>query len=661
MVALWALLVVVSGMLIVWKRLWTRLAVLGLHLSFIVILVGAAITHFTSVNGVMHLREGETSNMLILSDNSIRNLDFNLRLDKFNVHYYPGTDTPSDYSSKLTVLPREGQPLKVAVSMNKVFDFKGYRFYQSAYDEDMGGTVLAACDDFWGMSVTYCGYGLLLLSIIGFFFTRNSQWRVALRQLAQTRKKVSKTVAVLLLMLVMAPFGVRAELKSVSPEVANEMGNVMVLYQGRVCPLNTLARDFALKLYKSDSYKGYSDEQVLCGWMFFPQQWSEDIHLDKTNPKDQQKALLLESVCTGGLLRMFPLVQGNSVLWVSSIDRLPEDLPVEERQFIRKVHSYLQELVMTNNNAQAIVVIEKLQRYQQKNAAHVLPSESQVKIERFYNSIIFTKPVAMASLSAGLLLLIAVLLFLLRDRREPLWLNITQCTVAGALLLYLSVLIALRWVVMQSIPLTNGYEAMECMAWLAVIVALLFRHKFVLLLPTGLLIAGFALLVALMGENDPPITPVMPVLSSPLLSVHVMLVMLAYALLAIIFLLSICALVLRAMYKHSPQKFAAGADVLQRVGLIIQVVLTPAVFLLALGIFVGAVWANVSWGSYWQWDPKETWALITMLVYAVPLHRDFMKRYDGVAMQVYLVVAFVCVLITYFGVNYFLGGMHSYA
>ena len=169
-------------------------------------------------------------------------------------------------------------------------------------------------------------------------------------------------------------------------------------------------------------------------------------------------------------------------------------------------------------------------------------------------------------------------------------------------------------------------------------------------MPIGLLVTGFALLVALLGESDPPVTPVMPVLSSPLLCIHVMIIMLAYALLAIICMFSVSALILMRRHPDRIMKLTSFTVLLH----------TLAVFLLTTGIFVGAVWANVSWGSYWQWDPKETWALITLLVYSVPLHR-FSVKMSHKFFHWYLVIAFLCVLITYFGVNYFLGGLHSYA
>ena len=165
------------------------------------------------------------------------------------------------------------------------------------------------------------------------------------------------------------------------------------------------------------------------------------------------------------------------------------------------------------------------------------------------------------------------------------------------------------------------------------------------LLALGLMVAGLSLMVAMIGLRNPQVTQIMPVLRSPLLSVHVLAVMLAYALLALMALCGVAWLFGRRHLLAESRRM-----------------LRPAVFLLAAGIFIGAVWANMSWGRYWGWDPKEVWALITMLVYSLPLHRRSLSWLaDDRAYAIWCVAAFACVVMTYFGVNFILGGLHSYA
>jgi cytochrome c-type biogenesis protein CcsB len=220
---------------------------------------------------------------------------------------------------------------------------------------------------------------------------------------------------------------------------------------------------------------------------------------------------------------------------------------------------------------------------------------------------------------------------------------------------YISLNIVIRALVSGHIPLSNGFETMSFMAWCCSLLAIIFSKRFRYALPFGFLLCGFSLLVAMMGESTPQITQLMPVLHSPLLSIHVMLIMVAYTLLAFTMMNGVTAIVL-----HSTNRGAT--EQIEYLSLISRILLYPAVFLLTVGIFIGAVWANVSWGRYWGWDPKEVWALITMLIYALAIHVQSLKWFrKPIHFHLFCVVAFLSVLMTYFGVNFVLGGLHSYA
>lgn len=217
----------------------------------------------------------------------------------------------------------------------------------------------------------------------------------------------------------------------------------------------------------------------------------------------------------------------------------------------------------------------------------------------------------------------------------------------AALLFHLSGYL-LRWYIGGRIPLSNGYETMQFLALCIMAFALLMSRRYRQALGFGFLLSGFTLLVSYLGEMNPQITPLMPVLVSPWLSLHVSVIMMSYALFAFILLNGVWALCV-------PREA-------ERLMTYSRLMLYPAVFLLTAGIFIGAVWANVSWGRYWGWDPKEVWALITMLIYALPLHATSLPWFRKPRFfHIYTIAAFLSVLITYFGVNFFLGGMHSYA
>ena len=196
--------------------------------------------------------------------------------------------------------------------------------------------------------------------------------------------------------------------------------------------------------------------------------------------------------------------------------------------------------------------------------------------------------------------------------------------------------------------MSNGYETMLMMAWFAEVMSLIMSRRFPIMTTFGFLMSGLFLLVSHIGQMNPQITHVMPVLNSPLLSIHVSIIMLAYALLGMTFACGVTALVNRKKSAY-----------LQALSLLF---LYPSLAALSMGIFTGAIWANVSWGSYWSWDPKEVWALITLMVYAVAAHRQSLPLLRRpIPYHVYMVLSFLTLLMTYFGVNYFLGGMHSYA
>ena len=189
---------------------------------------------------------------------------------------------------------------------------------------------------------------------------------------------------------------------------------------------------------------------------------------------------------------------------------------------------------------------------------------------------------------------------------------------------------------------------MLTVAWFVMLIAIVMQMKIRLMMVFGFLLSGFFLLVSHINQMDPAIGQMMPVLNSPLLSLHVSIIMMSYALLSLTF---ICGIMGLAMHSH-----AEALQVLSRI------FLYPAITCMGFGSCIGAIWANVSWGNYWSWDSKETWALITFMLYAVVVHTQSLPLFrKPIAYHVYMTLAFLSIIMTYFGVNYFLTGMHSYA
>ena len=279
---------------------------------------------------------------------------------------------------------------------------------------------------------------------------------------------------------------------------------------------------------------------------------------------------------------------------------------------------------------------------------------NNAEIVQIYNQLNVVKPLAFVCLTLGLLLF-ALYVYRFSMQQKPNRI-VRYLSLAGLLLMFifLSVLIVLRSAIVGYFPLANGYEVMHFLAWTALLLTLLFYRRFQMILPFGFLLCGFSLLVATMGEANPQITALKPVLSSPLLSVHVVVIMFSYALLAFIMLNGLTAILLHCFSENAQRQ-------IERLKTISHLMLYPAVFCLAIGIFVGAIWANLTWGRYWGWDPKEVWALITLMIYSLALHTDSLPMFcKPMFFHLFAVVAFLAVLFTYFGVNFLLGGLHSY-
>ena len=361
---LWGVAAVAGLWLLLERGVARKPFILLLHGAFVIILAGALVTHLCGQSGMIHLREGEPTAAFELEDESPATLPFSLELKEFRIEYDPGTKNVSDYVSEITL--RDPEPRDITISMNHILKYQGYRFYQADYDEDGQGSILAVSRDPWGVGITYTGYLLLLVAMIGYLCNCH-------------------------------PERVERSLDS--------------------------ARD------------------------------------DKAVRKDKA--------------------------------------------------------------------------------------------------------------------------------RHRIWRIVLIAAVCVLLLLW----------------------------WLDAF-------------PKG---------------------PLMPVLRSPLLFIHMIPIMVSYALFGVLFLLGIVGLLVRR-------------EVSERLRGVSLRMLCPAVFLLTFGTFLGAVWANISWGNYWAWDPKETWALVTLLVYSFPLHGRALAAFERPRFfHAFLVIAFLCVLVTYFGVNLLLGGMHSYA
>lgn len=706
-VVLWGALSVASLAYIVKCRLpQQHTTFFLLHLSFLLILAGAFITWMCGEQGTMRISQGEKQQAFVDKEGMRHELPFTVILDNFEIVYYKGTQAPMDFVSHISISDADRPDgVRGQVSMNNIFSYRGYRLYQSGYSEDGTGSVFSISHDPYGIGVTYAGYVLLLFSMILFFFSPQSRFRRLLKS-----PLLRKVAAVLLLSVAFPSSSVAAGANDRMPkvlpvEVAGQFGDLYILYNNRICPLQTFARDFTIKLYGKPSYRGLTPEQVLTGWIFYYDSWKNEPviriksreargllgikgsyatlkdYASTVNEYKLEKAMsrihageqvagkrgieeadekfnIISQVCTGAMMKIFPCrgADGKTLEWYSQSDQLPRDMDDAKWIFIRKSMNYVNEMVVMKKYDDACGVIAKIREYQRKECAGLLPPDSRFDAEKLYNHFDYSLPIAVVCICVGLAGFFYGCRCMMRRCGFGRWATVSSGVLLLLVFLYLSATICLRGYVSNHLPLSNGYETMLFMAWCTLLLTFLLRSQFIVILPFGFLLCGLSLMVSMLGESNPQVTQLMPVLQSPLLSFHVVVIMIAYSLLAFVMLNGLTALILH---------FSRGDDCVEEVEqlqLISNILLYPAVFLLAIGIFIGAVWANVSWGRYWGWDPKEVWALVTMMIYALALHSGSLPWFRRpLFFHVFSVVAFFSVLVTYFGVNFLLGGMHSYA
>ncbi|MDR0364762.1 MAG: cytochrome c biogenesis protein CcsA [Bacteroidales bacterium] len=707
-VVFWGLLAIISVLYIFKKKMQRNIPVFLLHLSFLIILAGALTTFLTAKRGMLHLRLGEKKSEFTVYDHdgeTYAPIPVVISLDVFTIRNYAGTDAPADFISKIRIHESSGNSFIEEVSMNRIFSYKGYRFYQSSYDNDGHGAWLSVNNDPWGITISYIGYFLLLAAMVWTLFSPKGRFQRLLKN--PLLKK-----GVLFAGLSLLYFNSTAQTKSpctLSQKEAAQFCTLQVLYNNRITPLQTLAYDFTMKLTGEEKYKEYTPEQFFTGWLFYFESWRQEPLLHIKN-NDLQKLLELNEYASWNdffnddysyklqpywmgmrmgkqsslnraireadekiqliamlrnktLLQIFPIMdEQNEAIWYSPSSSLPNEFDENNRLFIKGTFSLLQEYIDENNCEQFLFIIDRIKTFQKNHGGISALSESKIKAELIYNRLSIPPILFKVNLFLGLLSLIYFLHLLIRKGRNsekkifaliPRIFFILLCFSFFLLTFY----IGLRGFISGRLPMSNGYETMILLSWCIMLTTLIFHKKFGLIISFGFLLSGFCLLVASIGRMNPQITHLVPVLSSPLLSLHVSVIMMSYALLAFTFLNGVAALLLRIFRKEDD---FIGEQV-ETLHIVSQLFLYPALFLLGAGIFIGAIWANISWGRYWAWDPKEVWALITFLIYSLALHSGSMQRFrKPLFLHGYMCFAFLTVIMTYLGVNYFLGGMHSY-
>ncbi len=694
-----------------------RWALLTVHLAFVVILGGALTTHLFGKEGTVHIREGEkTDEMIVRTDEkvSIEKLPFILELTDFRLNRYPGSASPSSYESDLLVHV-DGKVREAKVFMNNVLDVKGYRFFQASYDQDELGTILSVNQDMAGRTVTYIGYFLLFCGFILGFITKNSRFRQLSHRLKSLRNE-SKHLIITLLFLLVGAANIQAQSTenvqnvTIPQEHAAQFATLPVQSGGRIMPLHTLSSEIVRKVYKEQKMAQFSPEQFLLSFLAMPRVWinepfiaidnseisslyglpkdyasyvqffdengnykllnqmqkiygkspSERSATDKDMMKLDERVNIVFQLLDYSLLRIYPDPNDETHTWYSP-NVNPSIFPKEDSLFI--AYSFKQYLAEVNNSLQSgewskpEQLLAELKEFQLKNDIGKHIDDEKIKAEISYNKLrVFDRCKLSYFVLGGLLLVFAFMQLLKKRKWENICIKILTIAI-WCIFLFHAFGMGMRWYIGGYAPWSNSYETMVYVAWATVLAGIIFGRKSAITMALATLFGGIILFVSGLNWMDPEIGTLVPVLKSPWLMFHVAVIVAAYGFFGIGFLLGIVNLSLIAFAKKSELiRFR-----IKELSITNNMALLVGLALMTIGTFLGAIWANESWGRYWGWDPKETWALITVVVYTIVTHIHLAKKRDNIWLfNLLSVLAFASVLMTFFGVNYLLSGMHSY-
>jgi len=640
-------------------------------------------------------------------------MPFSLKLNDFIVERYPGSNSPSGFKSRVTLSdPQHGIEMPYDIYMNHILKYRGYRFYQSSYDPDEMGTVLSVNHDPAGMYTTYTGYGLLFLFIILSLLNRKSFFRTVAPGHWGSRYRKPAAVTALLIITSVAPL--KSQHLVLDKKAADNFGSVLAQDQkGRTKPLYTISSDILRKVSRENSLDGLSPMQVFLGcsldfyhWQNVPmikvsneelrrelnlkgekaafsdivtfgesggyrlaslvdkayaKSESERSKFDKEVIKVDERVNICYMISRGDFMRIFPLRDGTDH-WGRAEEAVGHVTGSDDSLFVMSVVPLWAQTVtsLTKSAASPYQYVTALKQYQRTHAGYELPSVSKVKAELFYyRAKIFEKLFPWYS-TVGLIMIITIIAMIIRGRplRGILLSILTGLIAAGFLFHTLG--LGIRWYISGHSPMSNGYESLLFISWVTLLAGLLFARRSLLTLAATSVLGGLTLMVAHLSFMDPEITNLVPVLRSYWLTLHVSVITGSYGFLGLGAILGLIVLVMM-LFIHSGNRERISA-VIDELTVINYRSVTLGLYFLTIGTFLGAIWANESWGRYWGWDPKETWSLITIIVYTLVTHSRMMPGMkDTYTFNLLSLFGFSSVLMTYFGVNYYLSGLHSYA
>ncbi len=653
------------------------------------------------------------------------NIPFSLKLVDFQLERYPGSMSPSSYASEVELTDKEegivNMPFRIY--MNHVLDHRGYRFFQSSFDRDEKGTILSVNHD-PGTLPTYIGYLLLAFGMIWNLFSKKSRFQKLLARAKKLQNGSIAIIAFLAMFGFTTPtYSATPKLdanstkfiKSFNKKSVDKFAHLSLQdRRGRMKPIDTLSHEIIAKLTTHTSIYGVDPTAMFLGMITNPHIYqkipmikishtrvAKDLSLDKGTKyasfsdfftdkgvyklakevaisarkrpleknkydteliKIDERLNIAYMVYTGSLLQIYPVPNDVSNKWLNPQDAIKQ-FPKELSNVIRNMTAFLFQGIdnglKSNNWEQANKAIDMIALYQKKFGSAVLLSPTHVNMEIEYNKLGLLSKLVPVYLIVGLLLLILSFINVVKPSFSlKLVTKIAWVITIGAFILHL-VGMGMRWYIAGHAPWSNAYESIVFIAAATVIAGLFFARKSPFTLGATTFLAGVTMAVAHMNFVNPEITNLVPVLKSYWLMIHVATIISGDGFLGLGSILSLLVLILFIMRRNSHNNIDRAIKELSSIA---EMSLIVGLFLLTIGNFLGGVWANESWGRYWGWDSKETWAAVTILIYATVLHLRFIPKLNNpFVFNVASLWAYSSVIMTYFGVNYYLSGLHSYA
>ncbi len=692
-----------------------KVTTLAIHFGLVLVFLGGGLSHFLGMNGSLHLREGEMKSEFPIHsiDNKVigtYKMPFSVKLTDFKLDRYPGNNAPSSYASFVEIY-EDGKMIKpFHIFMNNIMIHKGLRFYQASYDPDEFGTILSVTDD-PGMWPTYIGYFILFAGLFFNLFDRNSLFsKLSLRLKKIQAEKLNLMVLIGLLLFTVKPL-------MASPQIAVDLFHAdkvlaalpVQTFRGRIMPVDTISEEVLNKISKKTSFEGMNHNQVLLSLFLEPDYWKaqpmiyvhhplvkkrlgvdkkqkriayekffderggyifkQDSELaQKTAPgkrgtfekeliklNERMNAFYMASL--GSFYKCLPDFTGEARKWAPLGDALSPQAPQEYQKLMSEYLFF----VKNGDWHGADKRIKQIAQWQVKYSPELVPNHDKLQWELLFNEwkifqrlALFLAPFALFFLVMGF---VSTLSTKLRDEKvHGLALGVALITMA-----FFVFGLGLRWYIAGRAPISDGYESMVFIAWATLfggIVFFVFR-KNLLLLSVAMLFSSLALGVAHLSWMDPQISSLVPVLKSYWLTIHVSIITSSYGFLAISACLGLTNLLLMVLKDNNNRRTALT---IRELNYFNHMSIFVGLALLTIGTFLGGIWANESWGSYWSWDPKETWSWVSIILYALILHTYYVKKiYSEYFFSVASVTTFYSILMTYLGVNYYLAGLHSYA